>query len=174
MIDSPSSSSSDSPALTGVDFYNARRAKWLTPTVPPRAPEPSSSRRKLEQVLSAPDALTSDEVWFGSVEKIWKGLGAGGRLKRRLPMRLVVCFIALRRLHCDTKRQMKIKIVHLSWMRDQTWPSGEVAPEPDDELVEPPPAPIIQPTSATSSGISTPWTLVGEENDREVEGSREP
>ncbi|KAK7054218.1 hypothetical protein R3P38DRAFT_3343690 [Favolaschia claudopus] len=156
MIDSPSSSHSDSPALTGVDFYNARRAKWLTPTVPPRAPEPSSSRRKLEQVLSAPDALTSDEVWFGSVEKIWKGLGAGGRLKRRLPMRLV------------------IKIVHLSWMRDQTWPSGEVAPEPDDELVEPPPAPIIQPTSATSSGISTPWTLVGEENDREVEGSREP
>jgi hypothetical protein len=44
----------------------------------------------LEQVLSAPDAVASDDVWYGSVEKIWKGLGAGGRLKRRLPMRLVV------------------------------------------------------------------------------------
>ncbi|KAF7352644.1 hypothetical protein MVEN_01230100 [Mycena venus] len=142
--DSSSSSSSSSP-LSGPEFYNARRAQWLTPTGPPRPPEPSSSRRKLEQVLSAPDALTNDDVWFGSVEKIWKGLGAGGRLKRRLPMRLV------------------IKIIHSAWLRDQTWPAGAMAPEPDDELLLPdlPPAPIIQPASATSSGISTPWTLVG-------------
>ncbi|KAJ6490417.1 hypothetical protein C8R47DRAFT_1071331 [Mycena vitilis] len=145
MADSAASSSS-SPPLSGVDFYNARRAQWLTPTVPPRPPEPSSSRRKLEQVLSSPDALTSDDVWYGSVEKIWKGLGAGGRLKRRLPMRLV------------------IQIIHASWIRDQTWPAGAAAPEPDDELVllpDLPPAPIIHPASTTSSGISTPWTLVG-------------
>ncbi|KAJ7240308.1 hypothetical protein B0H12DRAFT_1134857 [Mycena haematopus] len=147
---------SSSTPLTGIEFYNARRAQWLTPPVPapPRPPgsEPSSARRKLEQVLSAPDALTSDDVWFGSVEKIWKGLGAGGRLKRRLPMRLV------------------IKIIHAAWLRDQTWPAGEAAPEPDDEMLPPesplPPAPVIQPASATSSGISTPWTLVGED-DRE-------
>jgi len=121
----------------------------LTPTVPPRPPEPSSSRRKLEQVLGAPDALTSDDVWFGSIEKIWKGLGSGGRLKRRLPMRLV------------------IKIIHSAWLRDQTWPAGAAAPEPDDELEppDPPPAPIILPASATSSGISTPWTLVDEPDD---------
>ncbi|KAJ7094596.1 hypothetical protein B0H15DRAFT_830141 [Mycena belliarum] len=131
--------------VDGPDFYNARRARWLTPTVPPRTPEPSSSRRKLEQVLSTPDAVSSDDVWFGSVEKIWKGLGAGGRLKRRLPMSLV------------------IKIVHSAWLRDQTWPQGAVAPEPDDELPDVPPAPIIHPASATSSGISTPWTLVDDD-----------
>ncbi|KAJ7490437.1 hypothetical protein B0H11DRAFT_1625793, partial [Mycena galericulata] len=100
----------------GVEFYNARRAQWLTPTVPPRAAEPSSSRRKLEQVLSSPDAVSDDAVWSGSVEKIWKGLSAGGRLKRRLPMKLV------------------IKIIHAAWLRDQTWPMGAIAPEPDDEL----------------------------------------
>ncbi|KAJ7129483.1 hypothetical protein C8R44DRAFT_776904 [Mycena epipterygia] len=143
------SSESDS-ALHGVDFYNARRERWLTATVPPRAPEPSSSRRKLEQVLSTPDAVNSDEVWFGSVEKIWKGLGAGGRLKRRLPMKLV------------------IKIVHSAWVRDQTWPAGAAAPEPDDELpdVLPAPTPTIYPTSAPSSGISTPWTLVDPDDER--------
>ncbi|KAJ6539512.1 hypothetical protein B0H19DRAFT_1078574 [Mycena capillaripes] len=155
MADSPPASSS-SPPLSGVEFYNARRALWLTPTVPPRPPEPSSSRRKLEQVLSEPDALTSDDVWYGSVEKIWKGLGAGGRLKRRLPMRLV------------------IKIIHAAWLRDQTWPAGTAAPEPDDELPVLPPAPLLQPTSATSSGISTPWTLVGgpeEERNEELVAS---
>ncbi|KAJ7498741.1 hypothetical protein FB451DRAFT_1014494 [Mycena latifolia] len=137
------------PAPTdGPDYYIQRRARWLTPTVPPRPPEPSSSRRKLEQVLSSPDALTSDDVWFGSVEKIWKGLGAGGRLKRRLPMKLV------------------IKIIHSAWLRDQTWPAGTAAPEPDDELLDVPPAPIIHPTSATSSGISTPWTLVEPDDER--------
>ncbi|KAJ6598895.1 hypothetical protein DFH09DRAFT_17957 [Mycena vulgaris] len=139
VMQSPASSSEP---LSGVDFYNARRARWLTPTLPPRPPESSSSRRKLEQVLSAPDALTSDDVWFGSVEKIWKGLGAGGRLKRRLPMRLV------------------IKIIHSAWLRDQTWPAGATAPDPDDELGDAPPAPIIHPASAPSSGISTPWTLI--------------
>jgi len=106
-------------------------------------------------VLSAPDALTNDDVWFGSVEKIWKGLGAGGRLKRRLPMRLV------------------IKIIHSAWLRDQTWPAGEMAPEPDDELPDLPPAPIIQPASATSSGISTPWTLVGPEEGGEGDGDED-
>ncbi|KAJ7368481.1 hypothetical protein DFH08DRAFT_947393 [Mycena albidolilacea] len=151
---SDSSSSSDA-ALTGVDFYNARRALWLTPrpNTPSYKPEPSSSRRKLEKVLNSPDALTNDDVWFGSTEKIWKGLSAGGRLKRRLPMNLV------------------IKIIHSAWLRDQTWPAGEVAPDPDDELLpDLPPAPTIQPASATSSGISTPWTLVGPPEEGRDEG----
>ncbi|KAJ7638987.1 hypothetical protein FB45DRAFT_680953, partial [Roridomyces roridus] len=102
----------------GPDFYKLRRAQWLTPTSAlPRPAEPSSSRRKLEQVLSTPDAVTDDEVWYGSVEKIWKGLSQGGRLKRRLPMKLV------------------IKIIHSAWLRDNTWPANAVAPEPDDELL---------------------------------------
>ncbi len=55
--------------------------------------------------------------------------------------------------------------MHSAWLRDQTWPVGALAPEPDDELLLPdvplPPAPVIEPASATSSGISTSWTLVG-------------
>ncbi|KAF7292291.1 hypothetical protein HMN09_01212700 [Mycena chlorophos] len=130
----------DSP-LFGVDLYNARRLRWLTPPPdlpPPDNNSPSSSRRRLEQVLSAPDAITSDDVWFGSVEKIWKGLSAGGKLKRRLPMRLVV------------------KIVHAAWVRDQTWPAGAVVQDDDELDVLPPPAPKLVPISAPSSGISTP------------------
>ncbi|CAK5275408.1 unnamed protein product, partial [Mycena citricolor] len=90
--------------------------QWLTPTDPIRTPdlEPSSSRRKLERILSSPDALTSNEIWRNHVEKIWNGLNAGGKLRRRLPMHLV------------------IKIIHSSWLRDSTWPVGQAAPEPDD------------------------------------------
>ncbi|KAF7301832.1 hypothetical protein MIND_00749000 [Mycena indigotica] len=132
--------------LSGVELYNARRARWLTPpATPPTPAEPtpsSTSRRRLEQVLNAPDALTNDDVWYGNIEKIWKGLSAGGRLKRRLPMQLVV------------------KIVHAAWLRDNTWPAGAIVQE-DDEL-DPPPAPVLAPTSAPSSGISTPWTQVEE------------
>ncbi|KAJ7284002.1 hypothetical protein C8J57DRAFT_1498987 [Mycena rebaudengoi] len=141
------------PATSGPEFYQARRARWLAPNpeLPPRPHEHSSSRRKLEQVLSAPDAVNNDDVWFGSIEKIWKGLGAGGRLKRRLPMYLV------------------IKIIHSAWLRDDTWPPGAVAPEPDDEL---PPninhfdgADALNPHATyPSSGMTTPWLLVEDED----------
>ncbi|KAJ7068458.1 hypothetical protein C8F01DRAFT_1118253 [Mycena amicta] len=134
----------DLDSLSGVDLYNARRARWLTPPSPsePRPADSDSlslSRRRLEQVLNGP---LTDEVWFGNIQKIWKGLAVGGRLKKRLPMRLVV------------------KLVHAAWIRDNTWPAGAIVPE-DDEL-DPPPAPILMPTSAPSSGISTPWTPVEE------------
>lgn len=77
----------------GPSYYAARRALWLTPRSSPSQPrvlEPSTSRRRLEDLLNAPGAVTSDDVWTGGVEKVWKGLSAGGRLKRRLPMNLVV------------------------------------------------------------------------------------
>lgn len=31
---------------------------------------------------------------------------------------------------------VKIKIVHAAWLRDNTWPLGAVAPEPDDILLD--------------------------------------
>jgi hypothetical protein len=80
----------------GPAYYAARRALWLTP-VPeaPLPPVPSTSRQRLEHLLSIPGAVESEEVWENGVEKVWKGLVAGGRLKRRLPMNLVVCNRAL-------------------------------------------------------------------------------
>lgn len=31
---------------------------------------------------------------------------------------------------------VKIKIVHAAWLRDDTWPSGALAPESDDILLD--------------------------------------
>ena len=76
----------------GPAHYAARRALWLASTSgAPSPPIPSTSRQRLEQLLSMPGAVESEEVWKAGVEKVWKGLVAGGKLKRRLPMNLVVC-----------------------------------------------------------------------------------
>jgi len=47
-------------------------------------------RLKLEEILNRPGAVESEEIWKGGIEKVWKGLVGGGRLKRRLPMGIVV------------------------------------------------------------------------------------
>jgi hypothetical protein len=77
----------------GPDHYAARRKLWLTPRhiVEPSPIEPSTSRQRLEKLLSFPDAAESDEVWSNGLDKVWKGLNEGGRFKRRLPMALIVC-----------------------------------------------------------------------------------
>jgi len=31
----------------------------------------------------------------------------------------------------------QIKIIHCAWIKDETWPPGAVAPEPDDILEDP-------------------------------------
>ncbi|KAF8238849.1 hypothetical protein L208DRAFT_1049139, partial [Tricholoma matsutake] len=107
----------------GPDHYLARRKLWLTPRqgrhiVESSQIESSTSLQRLERLLDFPHAAESDEVWNGGIESIWKGLNAGGKFKRRLPMALI------------------IKIVHAAWLRDNTWPLGAVAPEPDDILLD--------------------------------------
>ncbi|KAL0570095.1 hypothetical protein V5O48_011870 [Marasmius crinis-equi] len=105
----------------GPSHYAARRALWLTPTGHVREPlPPSTSRRKLETLLATPNAADDDNVWNGGIEKVWKGLSSGVTLKKRLPMSMV------------------IKIIHCAWVQDETWPSGAIAPEPDDILEDPP------------------------------------
>jgi hypothetical protein len=118
-----------------------------------RTLEPSSSRQKLESLLNSPGAVCDDVVWRSGVEKVWKGLAAGGRLKRRLPLNLV------------------IRIIHSAWLRDpDTWPPGAVAPEPDDVWEEVSSNPIrIYPAPAEyPSGVTTPWTAVGVVGDQVV------
>jgi len=138
----------------GPAYYTARRALWLTPSpslhVQPR--EPSTSRQKLENLLNPPGAVCDERVWKGGVEKVWKGLAAGGRLKRGLPLNLV------------------IRIIHSAWLRDpETWPSGAVAPETDDILEDVSPSPMrIYPLpdapTEYSSGITTSCTTVSVDN----------
>jgi hypothetical protein len=78
----------------GPSHYDARRSLWLTPQTHRQAQrdsEPSAMRVKLEQMLSQPGAVDSDEVWNGGINKVWTALLAGAKLKKRLPMEIVVC-----------------------------------------------------------------------------------
>jgi len=139
----------------GPSHYAARRKLWLTPNLKSHStPEPSGTQLKLQEVLDQPGAAESEEVWKAGIEKVWKGLINGGRLKKRLPMKTVV------------------KIIHAGWLRDPSiWPAGAVAPEPDDVFEDDPPplptVPAITDTSWTaismpdpSSGTTTSWTAV--------------
>jgi len=104
----------------GPDYFAARRRLWLTPRVDvdPTPPTPSAARDKLEEILSHPNSAHSSEVWNNGLERVWKGLSSGGRLKNRLPMNLI------------------IKIIYIAWLRDKTWPAGMQAPDSDDEMQE--------------------------------------
>lgn len=80
----------------GPEYYAARRNLWLTaPLSPLPRPLPSAaasaSRQKLQDVTSQPGAAYDQEIWDHSLEKVWKGLSSGGKLKVGLPLASVVC-----------------------------------------------------------------------------------
>jgi hypothetical protein len=55
-----------------------------------------------------------------------------------------------------------MKIVHSAWLRDNTWPVGAVAPEPDDVVADIPDFTwkyTAEPTDH-SSGVTSPWMIV--------------
>ncbi|KAF8165531.1 hypothetical protein B0H34DRAFT_671350 [Crassisporium funariophilum] len=142
----------------GPDFYAARRRLWLTPRIIPVPPPPSSSRQKLEDLLSQPGAIRNQEVWHSGIEKVWKGLSSGGKLKHRLSLNIIP-------VHISTK----IKIIHAAWLRDRTWPVGMEAPDTDEEepdvrtpdthqppiTIQPTPIPITDSSEPNDTG--TPW-----------------
>lgn len=97
-LDSPTSSYIDellatTPLPPGPAYYLARRKLWLTPRSPrvPCLPDYSASRQRLQAVLSEPNVVHDDDAWRNGIEKVWKGLSSGGKLKHRLPMNLIVC-----------------------------------------------------------------------------------
>jgi hypothetical protein len=80
----------------GPDYFRARRQLWLTPRSD-RVRKSSQShtstiQNKMLEVLQAPDAVCSDYCWKSGIEKVWKGLSKGERLKHRLPLSLAVCY----------------------------------------------------------------------------------
>jgi hypothetical protein len=83
---------------TGPLYWEKRRAEWLQPTsaAEKRAgtngeQEPiSKARARLEALLAPPLAEEDDEVWNDVVSSIWKGLQRGDKLKKNLPLPLVV------------------------------------------------------------------------------------
>src|ERR1700722_9006823 len=122
----------------------ARRRLWLTPRSDLQInTEPSPMRLKLEEVLNRPGALQSEEIWKAGIEKVWKGLVGGGRLKKRLPMGIVVRRTPyVRQIVVES---FQIKIIHAGWLRDpNTWPAAPIA---DDVLEEGPLLPTVPLTS---------------------------
>ncbi|KAI0082473.1 hypothetical protein K474DRAFT_1655248 [Panus rudis PR-1116 ss-1] len=135
----------------GPAYFDARRALWKTanPHPTPKAPEfpdsTATSRRRLDTLLADPTIdLESDQVWYGQgslggLDKVWKSLSNGSRLKRRLPLPSL------------------IRLLRVGWVRDGTWPKGGVAPDSDDDFLGGVTTQV--PSAATSqypSAISTP------------------
>jgi hypothetical protein len=75
----------------GPDHFAARRALWTTPTAASRLGQaPSTSCIRLENLLDEPGAVERPDVWDAGLDRVWKGLIGGGRLKNFLPLRAVV------------------------------------------------------------------------------------
>ncbi|KAI0751580.1 hypothetical protein C8Q80DRAFT_1098039 [Daedaleopsis nitida] len=103
----------------GPDHFAARRALWWAPSPNPPAPaEANPSRRRLEALLSSPGAIEDDQVWEVGVDRVWRGLIGGAKLKHRLPLALI------------------LKILQAGWIREGTWPKGAIVPDSDDDLDE--------------------------------------
>ncbi|KAK7060475.1 hypothetical protein VNI00_001240 [Paramarasmius palmivorus] len=151
----------------GPSHFVARRQLWLTPpdNVIPNPSPPSTTRQKLDTLLSTPNAVNNNEVWKGGVEKVWHGLYHGSRLKKRLPLGTVVSpkhlsFV----LHIQLVPVLsKVKIIHCAWVRDETWPANTTVPDSDDALQDNPTTDFLlgSRTGANTQGSGTPWTEDG-------------
>lgn len=94
-ISSPTSQINFSAPDTGPHFFRRRRRRWLTPKEDIDGSKLCSqtdardcaARAKLERLVS--DEIT-DEAWAAGVNSVWNGLVKGGRLKRPLPLDIVV------------------------------------------------------------------------------------
>ncbi|RPD67349.1 hypothetical protein L226DRAFT_529695 [Lentinus tigrinus ALCF2SS1-7] len=133
----------------GPEYFNARRALWLVPGPNHSIPtETNSSRRRLEALLATRDALEDEVVWQTGVDRVWRGLLNGARLKHRLPLALI------------------LKILQAGWIREGTWPKGAIVPDSDDDASD---APLqgttespLSPMSTTTPYNSTPGPLEDE------------
>ncbi|KIY74193.1 hypothetical protein CYLTODRAFT_484931 [Cylindrobasidium torrendii FP15055 ss-10] len=105
----------------GPEFYEKRRREWLTPkpNKPPASSPPAAvlqTRQRLAEILDNPKRAHTEAAWREALKNVWSSFGSGRALSWPLPMTLV------------------IRLAHVAWVRDNTWPAGQVAPDPDDEL----------------------------------------
>ncbi|KAF8505693.1 hypothetical protein F5888DRAFT_1798673 [Russula emetica] len=101
----------------GPEYFTARRALWTTPTAASRLGQaPPISRVRLETLLDEPGALERPDVWDAGLNRVWKGLVEGGRLKKFLPLRAVV------------------RILYAGWRRDGTWPDNAATVVDEDNF----------------------------------------
>jgi hypothetical protein len=93
---SPNHLSKPDEPITGPELWEKRRAEWLAAGRQPSPPSeddngPGSRARARLEVLLAPNLAEEDDlVWNDTVGAIWKGLSRGDKLKRNLPLPIVV------------------------------------------------------------------------------------
>lgn len=147
--------------LPGADHFAARRTLWWSPG--PNEPSPTeanSSRRRLEALLAHPGALEDDDIWEAGVDRVWRGLVNGAKLKHRLPLALVVRPYPRLSHGSGLYRSsfLQIKILQAGWIREGTWPKGAIVPDSDDtiegKMLELKQDSVI--SSTTTPGIITP------------------
>jgi hypothetical protein len=83
-------------------------------------------------LLDEPGALERPDVWDAGLNRVWKGLVEGGRLKHFLPLRAVVCLPFTRILFLITLLGMQVKILYAGWRRDGTWPDNTTVVDEDN------------------------------------------
>lgn len=145
----------------GPQYYAIRQALWRTQTRPPPSQPRTAVTRipKLQAILQREGPLDKEEYWKGGLEKIYKGLVSGQRIKDRLPLRDLVCPpLALNDPAVLIPPQ--VKILQAGWIHDGTWPKGQLAPEPDDEMDVGQTA-AYSTTATAPSGATTPTTAPG-------------
>ena len=86
-------------------------------------------------MLDEPGALERPDVWEAGLNKVWKGLVEGGRLKKFLPLRAVVCLpfpLVSLFLFLSTLLGLQVKILYAGWRRDGTWPDNATVVDEDN------------------------------------------
>jgi hypothetical protein len=86
-------------------------------------------------LLNEPGALERPDAWEAGLNKVWKALVDGGRLKNFLPLRAVVC---QKKFHVSalflivTLLGVQVKILYAGWRRDGTWPENTTVVDEDN------------------------------------------
>ena len=94
-VNSTIEGSSSAQIAFGPEFWASRRTQWLTP---PSVVEGGNARpirgenqHRLIELMNEPGAQESDEVWSSGLDKVWKNLVNGTKLKKPLPLSTAVC-----------------------------------------------------------------------------------
>lgn len=76
----------------GPAHFAARQALWRSlPGAQPSQPSAAPRRsKKLQSILRIEGPLDREDYWNAGLEKVWKGLLSGQKLKERLPLRDLV------------------------------------------------------------------------------------
>ncbi|KAH8105996.1 hypothetical protein BXZ70DRAFT_408777 [Cristinia sonorae] len=127
----------------GLAHFIARQRLWRIPR--PHASTTRPQHLVLERFLKRRGGrIDSDEAWRAGLDKVWKGITSGAKLKQNMPLTYLV------------------QILQAGWIQDGTWPRGHVVQPSDDELVQA----AVLPSSASQSVTSLVTnTCTGEEQE---------